>query len=528
VVPTFAVEWFSARSAPLVVWILCFRDVAFVNENGSATVPLIAIVTATFNRCGDIVSLLSQIALLDYPAERIQIIVVDNASTDGTAARVRQDFPAVQVIENSENLGTAIGFNVGLESALHFQPRPKYIWLLDSDVILEPASLAPLVAVMEQDPHIGVAGSAVYDPKDRERLVAAGLRIEMKSGQVTFVIPRPGDPQKIVDVDLIAACSLFARSEACLQVGLWDPQMRLYWGDTDWCVRFLRAGCRVVCHRDSRAWHRDWTDVDRGFFTPVYLHDHIRGTLLFLVRHSSLRSARRLILGSYLRAALEQLTMRLAFAGGYELAIKDFMQASFTGRDFETIVGSPVLPHLPAVVDAITSQIPTSRRLTITGTCPTQVKAEFENLLAERFVSIEWSEPSESPPARKKSLGLGEGIGQVLQLALGLLKYPFRKDLLVAPLSRPSLTNLIAARHTVFLDAQGRGLVYRNQILAGFGRVLLTLIRGMRIAYIELPRAVKGPPLQRAIHSVVLPISNPLPQSTALAIAADPTHVSRS
>ncbi len=499
-----------------------------VIEQRSATPPLVAMVTATYNRCGDIVSLLSQIASLNYPLDRICVIVVDNGSTDDTVRRVRSEFPAVHVVENSRNLGTAVGFNVGLKQALNSQPRPKYVWLLDSDVLLEPATLAPLIDAMEQDSRIGIVGSAVYDPRQRDRLVAAGLRIEGNSDKISFVIPTPAETQDLIDVDLIAACSLLVRSETCLEVGLWDEQLKLYWGDTDWCARFVNVGYRVMCQRESRVWHRDWTDVDRGFFTPVYLHDHVRGALLFAVRHASrgsLTSARRLILKCFLRAALEQLTMRLAFARGYEWAIKDFLAASFTQRDFETIVGYPVLPNVSTVAEEIGRCFPHSQHLTITGTCDSQIKTELRDILDKKFANVIWSDQA---PLRGKSPSSGEWIGQLFQLGLGILKLPFRKDLLVTGLSRPRLTNLVAARYTVFLDSQGRGLVYRNRVLAGLWQLFATLIRGFWTAYVVLPRAVRNsPPLQEAIHAVDLPPHSQLTESAAAAPESDQVYVAR-
>jgi GT2 family glycosyltransferase len=373
---------------------------------------------------------------------------------------------------------------------------------LDSDVILESATLAPLVEACEQYPQVGVIGSAVYDPRERKRLVAAGLHVEGKSGDITFVIPQAKRQLELIDVDLIAACSLMVRSEACEQVGLWDESLRLYWGDTDWCARFVRAGYRVVCQPTSKVWHRDWTDVDRGFFTPVYLHDHIRGALLYSVRHDpqrSLASARRLVLKSYLRAALEQLTMRHAFARGYEWAIKDFLAASFGERSFETIVGHPLLPNLNSIVTKLGSCFTQTKRLTVTGSCDPQIRTELTEQLRAQFAVVEW--PDDDEP-RSKYPTTWEWLRQLAQLVVGFFMLPFRKDLLVAAPSRPRMTNLVAARYTLFVDAQGRGLVYHNRVLPGLWRWLTTGVKGLWNAFINLPQAVKSAPLQAAIHAV--------------------------
>lgn len=491
-------------------------------ESPSASV---AIITATYNRCQDVVSLLSQIAQLDYDHNLIQVIVVDNGSTDGTVERVRGEFPYVELIENPRNLGTAVGFNIGLRAALESDFQARYLWLLDSDVILEPQSLAPLVTAAENDPKIGVIGSAVYDPKQKERLVAAGLRVVPESNEITFVIPDE-QTQDLVDVDLIAACSLMVTSEACRRVGLWDEQMILYWGDTDWCVRFLRHGYRVVCHQKSRAWHRDWTDVDRGFFTPVYLHDHIRGALLYAVRHApnnSLASARKLLLKSYLRAAMEQLTMRLAFASGYEWAIKDFLAATFVQRDFESIVGYPLLPTTASIAEKLAGECATDSKnlsenpspeyggggfeITIVGHCAPDVKNQLLDDLRKHFKDIQWDDATtEKSQKRLAAPTAAELIRQAGEFMIGLVKLPFRPTVQVLPTARPSLANLVTAKYTVFVDGQGRGLVYRNRVIVGVAKMLATLVRGLRIAYFDLPKAMKTQQLQDAIHAVEKPL----------------------
>lgn len=486
-------------------------------SSNTSPLPTVAIVTVVYNRREDVVSLLTQIAQLDFPRERIDVFLVDNASTDGVADFVRSNHPEVHLIENSHNAGVAAGFNLGMTFALAERESAKYIWLLDSDVGLEPQSLAPLVAAMECDESIGVAGSAVYDPKQRDRLVAAGFQITWDSRLTEYVIPDPDSSLELIDVDLIAACSLMVRSEPCRKLGLWDSKLRLYWGDTDWCARFKAAGYRVVCVPTSKAWHRDWTATHRGFFMPAYAHDHVRGALLFLVRHDpahSLRSARRLILKFYLRAALEQLTMRLGFARAYEFAVTDFLAGSFESRDFESLTGTSLLPKVEDIVAELAHVVPKASCALIQGIDEPSRQAAVKAALEGRFANIQCSIEEPRPG------GAAGWLAQLLPLVGGILAPWTRYDILVTDVARPRISNLSAARSTAIIDGKGQGIVYKNRVLPQLWRLATTLLRGLRTAWIDLPRAVNhSAVLKRAIADNEAALVIP-PQLTLSPVAA--------
>jgi len=82
-----------------------------------------------------------------------EIIVVDNASTDGSAAMLRERFPQVQLIENRENVGFARANNQGVAHS-----RGRYVVLLNSDTVVHPGALKTLVAFMDAHPQAGACG----------------------------------------------------------------------------------------------------------------------------------------------------------------------------------------------------------------------------------------------------------------------------------------------------------------------------------------------------------------------------------
>lgn len=118
--------------------------------------PLVSVVIATWNRAQDVLETIHSVYRQDYPC--FEIIVADNASTDGTADKIRVSFPTVKLIRLSENRGASGGRNAGMQEA-----DGEYILCLDSDASLEGGALHALVAAFETDPTIGVVNSKVVN-----------------------------------------------------------------------------------------------------------------------------------------------------------------------------------------------------------------------------------------------------------------------------------------------------------------------------------------------------------------------------
>src|SRR5690349_1988561 len=120
--------------------------------------PAVSIIVLNYNGLQDTMACLRSLEHLTY--SRASIILVDNASTDGTADVVRRAYPNVTVMETGMNLGFTGGNNVAIEHAL--EHGADYVMLLNNDTIVAPDFLNVMVEVMEQDPTIGVSGPMIY------------------------------------------------------------------------------------------------------------------------------------------------------------------------------------------------------------------------------------------------------------------------------------------------------------------------------------------------------------------------------
>lgn len=477
--------------------------------------PLVGIVSVTYNRCEPLLLLLSQLKTIAYPPECFDIFLVDNASTDDTVERVSRAHQEVKLIRSDENTGTSAGFNLGMQRALTSERQYDYIWLLDSDAEVEAETLPHLIASFEADPAIGIIGSTVYDPDKRDHLVACGLHVHWHNGTVSLNKKLAAAVNNLADVDLIPACSLLIRARLCRELGLWDERFWLYWGDTDWCQRVVKNGYRVCCHTRSRVWHRDWANTRRGFGSPVSLYDDLRGAILFNLRHNqgSLAGTQRLVLKSYIRAALEHLTMRPNFSDACDAAARDFLVADFKRSNL-------YVPHEPITPEGIEQIFRHLRK--ILPEKPRFLVAQLQNQAAEQL--IKEAVTKNFPGARleeKKSvrISLREDFTTDYRHYLHheltgffLTLFKPRRHVLITDIGAPHLNNLLSARHTIFVDSSGRGVICRNRPLPGLVNMIKMLVKGLKTAYMDLPGIVKNnPAVQRAVtdysvrHKLLLP-----------------------
>ena len=198
------------------------------------------------------------------PGDASEIIVVDNASSDGTAAAIRQGFPGVKVIESTSNLGFARGNNVGLEASCG-----RYVFLINPDVIVGNGCISRMLQYMEQHPDVGVLGpkilgrdgavqrSCMRTPSLWNQLcrTLALDRITKKSRLFGGYLMNDFQHDELREVDIINGCFWMVRRTALEDVGPLDARFWMYADDLDWCRRFSLAGWKIVFFPEAEAVH---------------------------------------------------------------------------------------------------------------------------------------------------------------------------------------------------------------------------------------------------------------------------------
>lgn len=195
-----------------------------------------------------------------------EVIVVDNASADGSAEMVARDHPQVQLVASAENLGFALGNNVALERA-----RGRYLLLLNPDTVILDGAIDKALAQMEANPDIGGLGVQVWENEhtiqptcfaDMTPLNLFLNEFGFKSlfrRSAFFQRPRYGlwDRRSARDVDVVSGMFLMVPRAVLETVGPLDPDYFVYVEEADWCLRIRRAGWRCHFYPEARIIHRD-------------------------------------------------------------------------------------------------------------------------------------------------------------------------------------------------------------------------------------------------------------------------------
>jgi hypothetical protein len=210
----------------------------------------------------------------DEPALRYVVVVVDNASSDGSAAMVQAEFPQVLLIASAENVGYPAGNNLGLR-ALGFAaggavPSPRYALLLNPDTEVPPGALAAMTRLMDEQIDIGAAGPRLVLPDGRlDKACKRGFPTPQVSLYHFSGLARlfPNSPRfgrynmtyipedREADVDSVVGAYMQVRREAIAQAGLLDETFFMYGEDLDWAFRIKQAGWRIVYHPHVRVRH---------------------------------------------------------------------------------------------------------------------------------------------------------------------------------------------------------------------------------------------------------------------------------
>lgn len=245
--------------------------------------PRVLVIILTYNGWVDTRDCLG--ALMRSTYANFEILVVDNASTDGTAEIVKDQFPQVRVLSNGHNLGFAQGNNVGLRAALY--QKVEYAFLLNNDVLVAEDCIAELVRVAELQPRGALFGPMVYHADEPEVIQSAGGELtqrwqflhrrqnERDTGQFT-------SSEQVV---WLTGCALLVRCSTLQEIGLLDPSFFMYAEEADWCLRARATGYAVWFVPQGRVWHRG---VQRNYQPgPHVTYYSVRNELYLFQKHHS-------------------------------------------------------------------------------------------------------------------------------------------------------------------------------------------------------------------------------------------------
>jgi GT2 family glycosyltransferase len=246
----------------------------------SSHLPGASVVVVSYNTSAHIEACINSLMALDYP--EVEIIVVDNASTDGSVELIRERFPNIDLVELPDNKGFAGGASVGL-----FMANGDVVATVNPDVRLDPGWMRAVVSTLSHD-DIGIVGSKVLYP-DGVTLQHAGGVVHYPLATVDHIgRGERDDGQYNISkvVSFVTGAALAMRRDVGRHLGFFDEEFSpVYYEDVDLCWRADKEGLSTVYQPDAVAYHEETVTLDRK--GARYYSFYHANRLRFVVKHYS-------------------------------------------------------------------------------------------------------------------------------------------------------------------------------------------------------------------------------------------------
>ena len=233
------------------------------------SLPLISIVFPNHNGGKEPLECLRSIENLSYPKDKIEVIVIDNNSTDGSleqlkvkSEKLKVEGRRLKIIENKENVGFAKAINQGIKCS-----NGEYIFITNDDIIFDKKSLKNLVEYANQHPKIGILGGKIFSKNNPTEVISCGYMMNKWTGNV---YPSPSS-DKVHEPDWIQGCAMLVLRKVIDKIGLLDEGFSLiYFEDFDFCLRAKKAGYSIAYIPSAHFWHGQSKTMNKDLAHKYY------------------------------------------------------------------------------------------------------------------------------------------------------------------------------------------------------------------------------------------------------------------
>ncbi len=199
-----------------------------------------------------------------------EIILVDNASSDRSIEIVKKKYPSVIIIQNKDNLGFAVGNNIGFKYS-----TGKYIAMINNDTELHPQWTEKLVEFMENHENVAGASGKTYSLTEREKLIWTTPKIDHRSGKAIWVKSEVSSRP----VDYLLGHGVIFRRSVIEKIGFLDEEYWAYYEETDLCARIIRSGFKLFYIPEAIIWHKEMGSSSWDFNYYMMARNRIRFVL---------------------------------------------------------------------------------------------------------------------------------------------------------------------------------------------------------------------------------------------------------
>lgn len=238
----------------------------------------LSIITINYNGLEDTCSLIESIPF----NEKMEVIVVDNASKNSEAETIAQRFPHVKVIKSAENVGFAGGNNIGIREA-----RGKYIFLINNDTYFKDFNIDALIERIEQSADIAIVCPKIRFAWGSNPIQFAGYTslstITVRNHAIGFGEEDHGQYNTAHPTPYAHGAAMLIKREALEKVGFMPECYFLYYEELDWSMMFTRAGYQIWYEPQCTVFHKE--SKTTGQNSPLRTYYITRNRLLLVKRH---------------------------------------------------------------------------------------------------------------------------------------------------------------------------------------------------------------------------------------------------
>jgi GT2 family glycosyltransferase len=244
--------------------------------------PRVSVITINYNGANVTGALLESLRHVTYP--NVEVIVIDNFSTEDPTDFITRNFPEVKFIRSGKNLGFAGGNNLGIEAS-----TGDYLLFLNNDTEVDPGFLEPMVHLFETNAEAGAASPKILYHNSGGVIQYAGSTcmnpFTGRNKRVGYMEKDLGQHDSLRQTDLAHGAAMMVPRSVIAKAGMMPEFFFLYYEEIDWCESIKKAGYRIFFVPASKVYHKESMSVGKNSTLKTYYMT--RNRLLFMRRHTT-------------------------------------------------------------------------------------------------------------------------------------------------------------------------------------------------------------------------------------------------
>ena len=237
--------------------------------------PKISIVFSNLNGSKEPLECLASIQKLTYPKAKIETIVIDNGSTDGSPEKIAKKFPDVKLIRLKKAIGLPASLNLGIRRS-----KGSYIFIANDDILLGKNSITRMVNYLKNHQDIGVLGGKVFYKDQPKKLTDSASSFNFYLGSIK-------KPRSQSEILWLQSCAIMIPRTVFDKIDLFDEGFYpLYFDDFDFCLRARKANFKLALLKEAVFWHGCGKTTEKSAKSKIYYWWY-RNKIRFLLKNAS-------------------------------------------------------------------------------------------------------------------------------------------------------------------------------------------------------------------------------------------------